>query len=64
MPMLVITIVVSVWVAAWSQQLTAEVERHSWSALHQDEKQKVAAASFRDSFQKVLLKDDQVVGMR
>jgi hypothetical protein len=69
MPIVVITIVASLWITAQSQELQAEVQRGTWGALPLQHPERLPAfvskkADQNSSLQKVLLKDNKVVGMR
>lgn len=60
-PMVLVTVVGSVWVAAWSQSVQAEAEQNSWPALpvpnhHNQTASSVETSTQDDSLQQVLLK--------
>lgn len=81
-PGVVVSIVGSVWITAWSHAVVAEATKGSWPALpvphHKDSSQPEQNASGQTdpsvqkeqtvqkdpSLQKVLLKNDQIVGVR
>lgn len=68
-PVVFVTVVGSVWIAAWSEALQAEAEKGTWPALPiQDREDRPAntadPSSQSKSLQQVLLEHDQVVGMR
>ena len=76
-PSVVVSIVGSVWITAWSHAVVAEAMKGSWPALpvphhldqfqagEQDASAQKSPPTQKDpSLQKVLLKDNQVVGVR
>jgi hypothetical protein len=65
-PALVATVVGSVWVAGWSSTLVSEANKGYWPALPVPRSATTTQPSQQDdtSFQQVLLKHDQVVGVR
>ena len=65
-PTLVATVVGSVWVAGWSRTLVDEANKGYWPALEVPRTAITTQPSDQDdtSFQQVLLKHDQVVGVR
>jgi hypothetical protein len=66
-PTVLIAVIGTVWVAAWSQELQAEVAKGSWPALpHRENRSSTTTdpSSQSKSLQQVLLKNDQVVSVR
>jgi len=63
-PIVIITVIGTVWVVAWSQALVAETERHFWPALPVSHHALQPPSSDQGSLQQVLLKHDEVVGVR
>jgi len=68
-PMVFVTVVGSVWIAAWSEALQAEAERGTWPALPIQDREDRPAGTGKPtiqnkSLQQVLLEHDQVVGVR
>jgi hypothetical protein len=68
-PMVLVTVIGAVWAAARSQELQAQANRGSWPALPMPRFKELNAlraqqAADDDSLKKVLLKNDQVVGVR
>ena len=75
-PSVVVSVVGSVWITAWSHAVVAEAMKGTWPALpvpghvinaqpDQDSSDQKSLPAQKDlSFQKVLLKNDQVVSVR
>jgi hypothetical protein len=67
-PMVLIAVIGTVWVEAWSQELQSEASRSTWPALplNREHRSSTTAdpSSQSGSFQQVLLKNDQVVSVR
>ena len=68
-PLVLITVVGSVWVAGWSQAIQAEAQRGTWPALPVRHPVNCPSntgnqSSEGRSLQQVLLEHDQVVGVR
>jgi hypothetical protein len=68
-PIVLFTVIGTVWVAAWSQSLQAEAAKSSWPALPLPNREHRSAtsgdpSSKTESLQQVLLENDQVVSVR
>jgi hypothetical protein len=68
-PMVLATVITAVWAAARSQELQAQAGRGFWPPLPIPRMKELNAiraqqAAADDSLQKVLLKNDQIVGVR
>lgn len=67
-PIVLIAVIGTVWVEAWSQELQAEASRTTWPALPLQREHRSPTTSDPtakpESFQQVLLENDQVVSVR
>ena len=63
-PLVMITVIGTVWVVAWSQALAAESQKHYWPALPVPHHVIPSPATTDGSLHQVLLKHDQIVGVR
>jgi hypothetical protein len=69
LPLMVIVVICTVWVAAWSQELQAEADKATWPALPLPNREHRSAtsgdpSSKTESLQQVLFENNQVVSVR